>query len=122
MRGHGVRAKVAAKRFPSRELFLSTPFMRPVLPVLLALSLLAGPVRALELPKTLNTLFDEHCLECHDAQTKKGGLDLEKLGTQFGEPSQFSEWVKIHDRMRAGEMPPKKKARPPLAELNEVTG
>ena len=54
--------------------------------------------------------LDAHCTECHDADTKKGGLDLSALSTKL-EGDAFAEWVKVHDRVRAGEMPPPKKAR-----------
>ena len=57
------------------------------------------------------TFFEKHCYQCHDAETKKGGLDLTTLKTT---PDNFARWVKIHDRIEAGEMPPKKK--PPAAE------
>ena len=57
--------------------------------------------------------IEEHCVECHDADAKKGGLDLSALSRDFNDPTAFAEWVKVHDRVRDGEMPPKKKARPP---------
>ena len=61
-------------------------------------------------------------MECHDSDTKKGGLDLQKLGTQFNDPANFAEWVKIHDRVRSREMPPKKKSRLPQADFDRITG
>ena len=76
---------------------------------------------AAELPNSFRSFLDEHCMECHDADTKKGGLNLETLETQLGNPAQFDAWVKVHDRISAGEMPPKKKARPPQGELDEIT-
>jgi hypothetical protein len=60
--------------------------------------------------------MEDHCFNCHDAETKKGGLDLENLTLDLTNPWTFAEWIKIHDRVRDGEMPPKKKARPPEAE------
>ena len=56
--------------------------------------------------------LEEHCVECHDADTKKGGLDLTALATKLDDAGTFSEWVKVHDHVRAGEMPPSKKPRP----------
>jgi hypothetical protein len=50
--------------------------------------------------------FEKHCYQCHDASTKKGGLDLSALKV---EPGNFGRWVKVHDRIESGEMPPKKK-------------
>jgi hypothetical protein len=57
-----------------------------------------------------------HCFECHDADTKKGGLDLTSLKPDPADPQDFAEWVTIHDRVGAGEMPPKKKPRPKTGE------
>jgi len=57
--------------------------------------------------------FEKHCTECHDADTKKGGLDLSSLKAQLEDRATFHTWTKIHDRIESGEMPPKKKERPP---------
>jgi mono/diheme cytochrome c family protein len=62
--------------------------------------------------------IDKHCAECHDAETKKAGLDLTALKYSPEEKANFETWVKIHDRVEAGEMPPKKKARPDSASLS----
>lgn len=49
--------------------------------------------------------FEQHCYDCHDRETRKGGLDLS------GELS-FDLWIKVHDAVERGEMPPKKKKQP----------
>ena len=56
--------------------------------------------------------LDEHCIECHDADAKKGGLDLEALPFDPAEASSFEAWRKVFERVRDGEMPPAKKPRP----------
>lgn len=56
--------------------------------------------------------FDASCVDCHDAETKKGGLDLEGLSRDWQDGKNFAQWVKIHDRVALGEMPPKKKPQP----------
>ena len=58
--------------------------------------------------------FEEHCYQCHDARLKKGGLDLSTLKVDPSNPDNFARWLKIHDRIESGEMPPKKK--PPAEE------
>jgi hypothetical protein len=64
----------------------------------------------------------KHCLECHDTDTKKGGLDLSVLKFDLGDPQAFSTWVNVHDRVTKGEMPPaKKKERPAPVELRAFT-
>jgi len=56
--------------------------------------------------------LEKHCYECHDKETKKGGLDLESLGS---EKQQLDRWIKIHDAVADGEMPPAKKKSQPTA-------
>jgi mono/diheme cytochrome c family protein len=72
-------------------------------------------------PKPLQTFIESHCLDCHDSDSKKGGLDLTALKFDLSAPQTFAEWVTVHDRVRAGEMPPKKKARPDPAEAAAFT-
>jgi len=67
-----------------------------------------APIPADEMPISGRLAFIEnHCTDCHDDVEKKGNLDLTNLLA-----SDFPTWVKIHDRVAAGEMPPKKKKRP----------
>ncbi len=51
-------------------------------------------------------------MECHDTETKKGGLDLSSLKFDPASPANFEEWVKVYDKVKADEMPPPKKPRP----------
>lgn len=68
----------------------------------------------------------EHCIECHDAETRKGDLDLTAFKADLANSENLARWVKIHDRIENGEMPPKKKSRPPadlkVAYLTELSG
>jgi hypothetical protein len=43
---------------------------------------------------------------------KEGGLDLTSLKFEPGNAENFGTWVKVHDRVQTGEMPPKEKKRP----------
>src|SRR6266487_3506226 len=81
----------------------------------------ATSARAADLPAGGRAFVDRHCFECHDAETKKGGLDLTGLPFDLANPTNFSIWVTVHDRVDNGEMPPKKKARPEPAELEAFT-
>ncbi len=60
--------------------------------------------------------FKKHCTSCHDAATRKGGLDLTALKAEPGRPDNFARWVKVHDRIASGEMPPAGRKRPPAAD------
>ena len=60
--------------------------------------------------------IDKHCADCHDADQKAGGLDLTALAPDLAPPEAFARWVKVHDRIESGEMPPPKEPRPPADE------
>jgi len=64
-----------------------------------------------------STFIDKHCVECHDADNAKGGLDLTKLPLQPTDPKNFASWVKVHDRVRDREMPPEKRKKPEALEI-----
>lgn len=68
----------------------------------------------------LRAFLDQHCIECHDADTKKGELDLTGLSFDLKDPRTLAAWVKVHDRVEAGEMPPAKKPRPAATEQGPV--
>ena len=68
------------------------------------------------MPAGITKFLQERCTDCHDADTKKGNLDLTVLKHDPADAENFAVWVKVHDRVEAGEMPPKKKEQPPAAE------
>ena len=79
-----------------------------------ACSLFAAPVLT-------EAFFEQHCYECHDPDTEKGGLDLTLLSPGFSDRDTFATWIKVHDAIRKGEMPPQKKPRPDPADQVAVT-
>jgi len=80
-----------------------------------------APSVAATLPASDRQFVEKHCFECHDAEMKKGGLDLTALKFDPANSTNFSTWVLVHDRVSNGEMPPKKKARPEPAALEAFT-
>jgi hypothetical protein len=86
--------------------------------LLLAAGLLAlrGTPSAAATPEAdFRGFLENHCLECHDSSAKKGGLDLDTLPLTTDDPEHFRLWERAHDRIAAGEMPPKPN-EPPSAE------
>ncbi len=77
------------------------------------------PAQAAE-PK-LAPFFTKHCTECHDADSKKGGLDLTTLPPATSSAENFARWVKVHDHIASGDMPPQKKTRPAPADVQAIT-
>jgi hypothetical protein len=54
----------------------------------------------------------EYCASCHNEASRKGQLDLTGLEFKANDSANLALWIKIHDRVKAGEMPPRGKARP----------
>lgn len=76
------------------------PFLAPV------------ALAAAEPPHTIAGFLSEHCLDCHDSSVKKAGLDLSAATWNLSDTNSFDLWVKVHDRVAKGEMPPIKRPRP----------
>lgn len=76
-----------------------------------------GGLFAGDLPKPCRQFLDSHCTECHDPEVRKGGLDLTALKYDLAHPTNFAKWVLVYDRVKKGEMPPKKKPRPDSAQM-----
>lgn len=71
--------------------------------VVLLLSTLAKTVVA---QQTVEQTIKQNCLDCHNDSDNAGGLNLRDLPLSLGSEKDRSVWVKIHDRVAAGEMPP----------------
>jgi len=91
---------------------------RGAFPLLVA-SLLQAPLSTLTATDAeLRSYLETHCLDCHDSTKKKGGLNLEALPVHFNAAERFDIWANVHDRIAAGEMPPKSRKERPSKEEN----
>jgi hypothetical protein len=70
------------------------------------LGVLPFPVYCAAEGDTVSAFVQAHCAECHDRQTKEGGLDLTKIEFAPAAAQTFPLWVKVHDRVQKNEMPP----------------
>jgi mono/diheme cytochrome c family protein len=61
----------------------------------------------------------QNCAVCHNSPTGPGRLDLTKLSFEPSNPDNFDLWVKVHDRVAAGEMPPAGMLQPAAASLTQ---
>lgn len=75
--------------------------------VMLFIGLITPYRIAAEVPGPLNALIEKHCLDCHDSASVEGGLDLTSLAFDLDEGSLRDRWIRVHDRVHSGEMPPK---------------
>ena len=65
-----------------------------------------------ELPDGLRPFLEKHCYECHDADSKKGDLNLQGLSSDLADGNRVRLWTAVHDRLLHGEMPPKDADQP----------
>jgi hypothetical protein len=65
----------------------------------------------------IRSFLARHCLECHGAEKPKGDLRLDKLSLDVFDAASGEVWLKVQKRIKAGEMPPKGKPRPPEKEV-----
>ncbi|WP_309708135.1 DUF1592 domain-containing protein [Armatimonas sp.] len=55
---------------------------------------------------SVQAFLKANCIACHNPSLKEGKLDLTALPLRLDDPKIFATWVKVHDRVQLGEMPP----------------
>src|SRR5688572_32652282 len=77
----------------------------------MAIGVTAAANGATLLTEPVKALVNDYCVSCHDAESKKGGLDLEQII-----PSDVTQhpdaWEEVVRKLRARQMPPIGKKRP----------
>jgi mono/diheme cytochrome c family protein len=73
-------------------------------------------------PDTVKVFLTDHCVACHDGADAEGGLDLNALKGTLDAPGEMARWIRIFDRVHAGEMPPKDADQPDRQQLGEFLG
>ncbi|MFM8905364.1 MAG: c-type cytochrome domain-containing protein, partial [Verrucomicrobiota bacterium] len=76
-----------------------------------------------EFQQVIVPFLDKHCYECHDADLKKGGLDLEAIKDDAAMFRQQRMWRELLQLVAEGQMPPAKtKVRPTQPEIDALSG
>jgi mono/diheme cytochrome c family protein len=70
--------------------------------------------------KSVRPFLAEHCIGCHNADMKTGGLNLEGYSTVASIIQDRQKWEDVAKKIRSGEMPPKGMPRPKEAETQAV--
>jgi len=60
--------------------------------------------------------FGQHCIDCHGPDVQKGGLRLDAFTLEGADEAVVERAVRVFDRVRKSEMPPKKSAALPEAD------
>ena len=74
-------------------------------------SVYADDPQAIVPEKHLDLMYD-HCMDCHNADTQKGKVNLEDLPLEVNTLQHAELWQKVLDVMNSGEMPPENKRQP----------
>jgi hypothetical protein len=84
-------------------------------------SVLAAPVVSdVVASESFVNLIEQHCVDCHDGETKSGKLDLENILRQ-DISSNTRIWEKVLRKIDARQMPPIGESRPSDAEYSALT-
>ena len=74
-------------------------------------TLSGAELRAIVPEKHLDLMFD-YCMDCHNADTQKGKVNLEDLPLEVDTLQHAELWQKVLDVLNSGEMPPENKRQP----------
>ena len=100
---------------PGRETMLITAQSARIAGVL-ALLVMTGPVAKADTWRDrLRPFLEANCLQCHEGEDASGGFDLTSLADGLNGAETARRWILVHDRIAAGEMPPKEEPGLPKA-------
>jgi hypothetical protein len=84
-----------------------------VVAIFIAVQANLNPVHAdTALNSELAPFLKQHCSPCHVGDSAEGNLDLKSYSSDFSDAEIRRRWVFLHDRVAAGEMPPKSADQP----------
>ncbi len=91
------------------------------LPMLLCCLLVSHSCWADDVPdRDIHSFLRRHCADCHSTDSAEGYLRLDNLSADWSDEGQVATWIKVHDRIAAGEMPPSAEPRPDLKWRDQV--
>src|SRR6516165_957551 len=70
--------------------------------------------------ETVHPFLQTYCLECHDAQKRKGDLDLSAFSNLEAVARDHAEWEIVREQLELGAMPPAKAKRRPRADVRQA--
>lgn len=73
-------------------------------------------------PADVSAIIAKSCTGCHQGETAAAGIDLSRLGFDLSNPHAFGQWVRVHDAVRDGRMPPVSAPKLSTADRAKLTG
>lgn len=69
----------------------------------------------------LSNWIENQCVSCHNADEPNGDLILSSIRTDLSTTETLQRWIRIHDRVHSGEMPPADATQPSEQERERFT-
>lgn len=70
--------------------------------------------------RSMAKFVEQHCVRCHGPHKQEGKLALHQLEGDFAPAAKQALWLRIGERIQAGEMPPPAEPRPSAAAVRDV--
>src|SRR5688500_14534467 len=67
------------------------------------------------IPDAARAFVADHCIRCHNGDRKVANLDLTSPAYDPADAGNFALWVRVHDRVATGAMPPEGAKQPDAA-------
>ena len=105
--------EIAPSAVDSRSDFLSAShFCITVVAIVLASGRAFAVAPTDTISRDVAVLVKSNCHGCHNGTDAKAALNLEKLGSSLSDFSVATAWIRVHDKVASGEMPPKDAEQP----------
>ena len=65
-------------------------------------------------------MLESYCIDCHDAESQKGGVDLAALKNLPDARAAMRLWWRAKDQVESGQMPPPKKDQPAAEQKQQL--
>lgn len=70
------------------------------------------PAGADPVPEPVQDILFETCFECHDADSEKGGVNLDQATIPWDDPAAVDQWYRVYNVLEHGHMPPPDTTQP----------
>lgn len=90
-------------------IFTANRYLRFAGVAVIHFAVLATPVKAEEVPAAIQDILFKNCLQCHDADSEKGNVNLDRSSIDWTNSNQRALWQRALEAIDRGLMPPPEK-------------
>lgn len=88
----------------------------------LLLTPIVGGAEPTEVPEAIQEILYQRCFECHDADSEKGDVNLDRNSIDWGNLHDMDLWLRVYDALDHALMPPPEKEDPTREEKELILG